>query len=394
MIFQLILSGHSSDQCRSRFGRRRPYIFGLGCLLIFSLMIIPYGEVVSTILLGDPGHSKALGVGMLIVGSVLLDFTSQAGLTPCEALLSDASRNTNQQERAFTVYSFMVSAGGCIGYLITALDWSSSAMGMYFGGQEQCAFSVLIMLFSVTLFATLLVAEENPVISKKHKHKPERNKEISQSSDDEQVKKTLDQIHQAIVRDKASYVLGPSDPGYETESNQSTSEEYQSSPSNRSQKEATVDSVPLLPQNGKSHTEEYTDNLRCPTFFIKKSYTIPLTKWTFTTFGGMCHLIGLKLYTLLPRSIKTLVNIPAVLKRLALANFCSWSAVMGFNLFFTDFVGQAVYLGNPNAAEDSHERLLYDEGVRMASWGLLLHCVTSAVYAAIVDRLVSARVNS
>ena len=34
-------------------------------------------------------------------------------------------------------------------------------------------------------------------------------------------------------------------------------------------------------------------------------------------------------------------------------------------------------------------RTRYDEGVRMASWGLLLHCITSAIYAAIVDRLVT-----
>ena len=42
---------------------------------------------------------------------------------------------------------------------------------------------------------------------------------------------------------------------------------------------------------------------------------------------------------------------PAVLKRLAVAHFFSWTAVMAFNLFFTDYVGQSVYGGNPNAPE-------------------------------------------
>ena len=108
-FFFVPMIGASSDVCRSRYGRRRPFIFALGCLLIVSLMMIPYGELISSYFFGKSAASKTIGVGMLIVGSVLLDFTSQAGLTPCEALLSDASRNTNQQERAFTVYSFMVS---------------------------------------------------------------------------------------------------------------------------------------------------------------------------------------------------------------------------------------------------------------------------------------------
>ena len=38
-------------------------------------------------------------------------------------------------------------------------------------------------------------------------------------------------------------------------------------------------------------------------------------------------------------------------------------------------------------ASTSPEGALYDEGVRMGSWGLLLHCLTSAVYSVIVERL-------
>ena len=121
--------GRSSDNCRSRYGRRRPYILALSLLLVVSLVMIPYGDFFSAYMYDHqkPEKSKHLGVVLLIVGAVLLDFTSQATLTPCEALLSDACKNTNQQDRCFMVYSFMVSIGGCIGYLMSALDWSSNA---------------------------------------------------------------------------------------------------------------------------------------------------------------------------------------------------------------------------------------------------------------------------
>jgi len=58
-------------------------------------------------------------------------------------------------------------------------------------------------------------------------------------------------------------------------------------------------------------------------------------------------------------------------------------------VFYTDFVGQAVYGGDPGAPEGSDLRNLYDHGVRIGSFGLLLHCVNSALYAAVVERLAS-----
>lgn len=61
---------------------------------------------------------------------------------------------------------------------------------------------------------------------------------------------------------------------------------------------------------------------------------------------------------------------------------------MTFNLFFTDFVGQTVYKGDPSADEFSIERIRYDQGVRAASYGLLLHCVVGAIYAPFLKPLI------
>ena len=41
-----------------------------------------------------------------------------------------------------------------------------------------------------------------------------------------------------------------------------------------------------------------------------------------------------------------------------------------------DFVATAVYGGQPDAPSGSVYDILFDEGVRMGSWGLLLHSVT------------------
>ena len=62
---------------------------------------------------------------------------------------------------------------------------------------------------------------------------------------------------------------------------------------------------------------------------------------------------------------------------------------MTFNLFFTDFVGQTVYMGDPSADELSVERLRYDQGVRVASYGLLFHCVVGALYAPLLKPMIN-----
>lgn len=382
-FFLVPIIGRSSDNCKSKYGRRRPFILGLGLLLIVSLVTIPYGETFTIYAFGRHEFTKSLGIVLLIIGAVLLDFSSQACLTPCEALLSDACHNTTQQDRCFMVYSFMVSTGGCIGYLITALDWNSSFIGFYLGGQEQSAFTLLIILFTVTLFATLLVAQENPV-------EPEVAPSLEELQQ-EKISQKLDQIHQAIVRQKEVMVhgfgLSVNDPGYESGSNPSVNDEYQSQVSVPASSGQQAEALPLLGAHSldKTPVSRFSRLKLC----FKRQCNIPWTRWSFTTFDGFLHHLSLKLYFLLPQTIKSLLSVPFVLKRLALANFCSWTAVMGFNLFFTDFVGQAVFGGNPNAPEDSPERALYDEGVRMGSWGLLFHCITSAIYATLIERLVA-----
>ena len=45
------------------------------------------------------------------------------------------------REVCFTVYSVMISAGGCLGYLITAVNWNGSLVAQLFGsqvGDEAC----------------------------------------------------------------------------------------------------------------------------------------------------------------------------------------------------------------------------------------------------------------
>ena len=89
-FFLVPIIGRASDQCHSRYGRRRPFIFMLSLLLICALIIIPYGGAFCQLVFGRNGEwSASMAMATMVIGAIMLDFTCQTCLTPCEALLSD-----------------------------------------------------------------------------------------------------------------------------------------------------------------------------------------------------------------------------------------------------------------------------------------------------------------
>lgn len=110
-------------------------------------------------------HFSLLQVGFLILGVGLLDFCGQVCFTPLEALLSDLYRDEEDCGQAFAMFSFMVSLGGCVGYLLPALDWSRGLLSVYLGGQAECLFSLLILIFVPSVLITMKVSEEPSNVS-------------------------------------------------------------------------------------------------------------------------------------------------------------------------------------------------------------------------------------
>uniref|UniRef100_A0A3B4ZEC8 Solute carrier family 45 member 3 n=1 Tax=Stegastes partitus TaxID=144197 RepID=A0A3B4ZEC8_9TELE len=151
------LIGSASDHCNSSYGRRRPFIWLLSLGVLVALFIIPHADVLAEFFAWG---GRTLQVGFLILGVGLLDFCGQVCFTPLEALLSDLYRDEDDCSQAFAMFSFMVSLGGCVGYLLPALDWSRGLLSVYLGGQAECLFSLLILIFISSVLITMKVSEE------------------------------------------------------------------------------------------------------------------------------------------------------------------------------------------------------------------------------------------
>ncbi|CAK6439727.1 unnamed protein product [Pipistrellus nathusii] len=278
------LLGSASDHWRGRYGRRRPFIWALSLGVLLSLFLIPRASWLAGLLCPD---TRPLELALLIVGVGLLDFCGQVCFTPLEALLSDLFRDPDHCRQAFSVYAFMISLGGCLGYLLPAIDWDASALAPYLGTQEECLFGLLTLIFLTCMAATLLVAEEA--------------------------------------------ALGPAEPA------------------------EALSIPPPRPARG------------CP---------------------SRARLALRNLGALLPRLHQLCCRVPRALRRLFVAELCSWMAFMTFTLFYTDFVGEGLYQGVPRAEPGTEARRHYDEGVRMGSLGLFLQCATSLLFSLVMDRLV------
>ena len=76
-----------------------------------------------------------------------------------------------------------------------------------------------------------------------------------------------------------------------------------------------------------------------------------------------CPLVLNKLFYLVcPTSFQRVIHLPKCLQRLCVFQFFAWTSLMGYSLFFTDFVGEGVFDGDPSVEAGLEKNDLYDEG--------------------------------
>ena len=86
---------------------------------------------------------------LVALAVIILDYTSQAAINPCESLVADILKSASNANTGFMIYSAMLSLGSCVGYLLSALDWNK--IGQITGNSEQVpSLSALASLTVIT----------------------------------------------------------------------------------------------------------------------------------------------------------------------------------------------------------------------------------------------------
>ncbi|KAJ8004733.1 hypothetical protein DPEC_G00139360 [Dallia pectoralis] len=82
----------------------------------------------------------------------------------------------------------------------------------------------------------------------------------------------------------------------------------------------------------------------------------------------------------------SMLKMPPQLMRLCLCHLLTWFSIIAEAVFYTDFMGQVIYAGDPTAPANSTELQNYHKGVQMGCWGLVVYAATAAVCSAVLQK--------
>ncbi|XP_054208690.1 membrane-associated transporter protein isoform X1 [Homo sapiens] len=225
--------GSASDHCRSRWGRRRPYILTLGVMMLVGMALYLNGATVVAALIANPRRKLVWAISVTMIGVVLFDFAADFIDGPIKAYLFDVCSHQDK-EKGLHYHALFTGFGGALGYLLGAIDWAHLELGRLLGTEFQ------------------------------------------------------------------------------------------------TRRAMTLKSL-----------------------------------------------------------LRALVNMPPHYRYLCISHLIGWTAFLSNMLFFTDFMGQIVYRGDPYSAHNSTEFLIYERGVEVGCWGFCINSVFSSLYSYFQKVLVS-----
>ncbi|XP_077384109.1 solute carrier family 45 member 4-like isoform X2 [Festucalex cinctus] len=82
----------------------------------------------------------------------------------------------------------------------------------------------------------------------------------------------------------------------------------------------------------------------------------------------------------------SMLKMPKQLWRLCICHLVTWFSYIAQAVFYTDFMGQVIFHGDPKALANTTEFQNYNSGVQMGCWGLVVNAATAAVCSAILQK--------
>nr|CAA57727.1 sucrose transporter [Nicotiana tabacum] len=167
MIVQPVV-GYYSDNCSSRFGRRRGFIAAGAALVTIAVFLIGFAADLGHAT-GDPlgKGSKPRAIAVFVVGFWILDVANNMLQGPCRALLADLSGGKARMRTSNAFFSFFMAVGNVLGYaagsysrLCKIFPFSKTpACDIYCANLKSCFFIAVFLLLSLTILALTVVRE-------------------------------------------------------------------------------------------------------------------------------------------------------------------------------------------------------------------------------------------
>ncbi|XP_071531972.1 membrane-associated transporter protein-like isoform X2 [Panulirus ornatus] len=459
-FFLTPILGSLSDNCRSKLGRRRPFIILLSIGIILGLILVPNGKAIglglgddwnqqaaplattpssssssSNVLTSEqvselmtatePGFLNATtitdfvnsldnpenvtlidtggeeqmtkgssssaeaeveeeeegrsgyqthpwGIFFTILGTMLLDFDADACQSPSRAYLLDV---TVPEDHAVGLSTFTVMAGlgGGLGYAMGGINWDATFIGTLLGGHVRAVFTLVTFIFVACVLSTLYSFREIPLEVLQNTSKAELLKALSTEQ------QTLEP--QGMAEDgSVGYGTMDAKPPHRP-SSLPLMNGHSVEPASEAQSYQGYNSDQGMAGEGQAGLQQETSfNQQDPTEAVKE----PVGGEE----GGEGTQEAVVPGATLRQYLLSIVYMPRSLRILCITNLFCWMSLVCYSLYFTDFVGEAVFGGDPGAADGTQEKELYEEGVRFGCWGMSLYSLSCSVYSFLIEKLV------
>ncbi|XP_066292611.1 membrane-associated transporter protein-like [Branchiostoma lanceolatum] len=417
-VLQPVL-GSYSDRCRSWLGRRRPFILGFSVSILLGFLLFLFGDAIMDATM--PHDNTTWTIVITMAGIVLFDFSADFIETPIRAYLLDTC-GPRDRENGLKMQGLFAGIGGFLGYSFSGIDWEDTFLGRTLGSEYHVIFVFAATSFVITALMNLSSIPEDSF--RKHPTTAEAARQVGDKSGT-----------RAASRPKRGGVVTLI-LGYESNGEVVMEPRYVSrygathdvrSPPNHVMTSRTTHDVRTGTDGGITFAilDPVSHVVRAPLPFRQHDRTYPVLNTLPTrnapydtpvenasydqeqslletsssmgssetlldvdeTFedisaeearGSTTELPGkLTMATL----VRNVVRMPGELVRLCVAHLLGWMAFLCIVLFYTDFMGRAVYHGNPHADRGSRAYRRYEEGVEMGSWGLAINALSCALYS-------------
>ncbi|KAM6033446.1 Membrane-associated transporter protein [Chlamydotis macqueenii] len=146
--------GSASDHCTCSWGKRRPYILGLGIIMLLGMALYLNGDVMISAFIGEKDNRRTWAIVITMLGVVLFDFAADFIDGPIKAYLFDVCSHEDK-EKGLHYHALFTGLGGALGYLTGAVDWGKTVLGYSLASEFQVIFFFAALVFLICLIVHL-----------------------------------------------------------------------------------------------------------------------------------------------------------------------------------------------------------------------------------------------
>lgn len=310
-----------------------------------------------------------------VLGTILLDFNADNCQTPARAYLLDMIVQEDQG-KALSTFTIMAGIGGSLGYALGAINWDETIFADLIGDNIKTVFALVTVIFICSMICTITSFREIPLelMEADELLKPLTQAEVKKEK--EKLKSSANTM-KGLTNSLTSLATATTDAlaGNGTLISNGKDMNFLTEPMNGQIVKNNSNDVNIVMDAKNGDAKEI---INCDA----NHNGIPSSESDDDDEDDDEHRVSLIQY------LKSIVIMPASIRILCLTNLLCWMSHLCYCLYFTDFVGEAVFHGDPAAPVDSPEYILYDQGIRFGCWGMAIYALSCAIYSMVIERLI------